>query len=110
MTELRRVVKAKPPPTMSTFLPSSFSQGIPVAQRSTNPHDVADLHVMQVTGVDHAGFIDGEFNKSFFHRGRGDADGDFTLAGNGQFSELSGPVGEFGLVFGLFDKNKFERF
>ena len=88
----RRVVKAKPPPTM-TMLSFHFLQGIPVPERPPDSHDFPFLHIVE-KGGHQPDFIDRELDESLF-RGRGsDPDGDFPFAGDGQFGKLAGVIGE----------------
>ena len=103
----RRVVKANPPPTISTFFALQAFPGIAVAKRSAQPHDVAGPHVVQVGG-DHPGAVDGKLDESLFHRRGGDTDGNLALTGNGELGKLPGPVGEL-LFIAIVQKNEFER-
>jgi hypothetical protein len=67
------------------------------------------LHVVQVAGH-HPGLVDGKLDKPFFHRRRGDPDGDLAFAGDGQFGELAGLVGKFFFVALGIEEDEFEGF
>ena len=58
-------------------------------------------------GGHHAGAVDGELDEPFLHRGRGDADGDLSLAGDGKLGELAGLIGEF-LLITVVEEDEFE--
>jgi hypothetical protein len=59
-------------------------------------------------GGDHAGTVDGEFDKPFFNGRRGDADGNFPFAGDGQLAKLTGLVCVF-LFIAFVEEDEFER-
>jgi hypothetical protein len=84
----RRVVKAKPPPTITIFFPSRYSIGQEFP-KVPDPHPRPNLHLVKGGGHD-ACLLHSELHISGIGGRRGDPDRGFPLAEDRQFSELTG--------------------